>query len=339
MPLNPAATRVELPPLAPDAPDVTAVIVNYNTRELVLAAVRSLKAHADDVRLEIVVVDNASSDGSAAALREAFPDVTVIDAPNLGFAAGNNRGFEAAHGRYLLLFNPDAEATPGLLRASLDAMEEDPSIGALGCRVVHPDGSTDPSVFRFPRLSHVLWNVLVPGSAMARSRMFGDVRYAEADLDAPLDVDVVAGCYILVPREVVAEVGGLDERFFMYSEETEWCWRIRRSGRRVLYAPVGTVVHYGGASTDGVSPWSAVETAKGQILFFRITRGDAAARLVTALMLVRDGMRRVVLEVLAPLVPGVRKSLPLLRARTRFLTQAVRSPPLGQATSRGSHGV
>lgn len=333
----PASTALRLS--ATTAIDVSIIIVSYNTREFTLRAVESILAHSDGVRAEIIVVDNCSSDGSATALREAFPGVIVVDsASNGGFAAGNNQGLELASGRYVLILNPDTQIRRDALRRSIDYMDANPAVGVLGARVWSEDGSVDPTIFRFLSLRQIAFSGLLPTAVMKKTSLFGDGRYAGLALDQLQDVDVVAGCFMLVRRSVLERVGGLDERFFMYGEESEWCHRIRSAGWIVRYHPEIEISHFGGASTTQLSVWRTVETAKGHILFLKITRGPLIARLGALLMLARD-IARLGLTVVGSIARGrdPRPSTRATIARLLFAAGAVARLPQGQRMERSTH--
>ncbi|MGR3762411.1 glycosyltransferase family 2 protein (plasmid) [Roseobacteraceae bacterium NS-SX3] len=323
-----AASAAGPDPAAP--PDISAVIVNYNTREVTARAVQSLLSHAGRLRIEVIVADNASSDGSVSALRAAHPGITVIDTGhNGGYAWGNNVGIHRARGRYVLVLNPDAEVFEGSLERAVDYMDAHPEVGILGARAQLEDGRRQLTVFRHPTLAALAWNILVPNGVLRRSRLFGDQRYASRPADRIMDADVVAGCFMLVPRRVIETVGPMDHRFFMYSEETEWCWRVRQAGFKVRYHPEVRILHRGAVSTGQTSPWKAVEIARSRLLLLRLTRGAGAARAGAALMLAGDLLRGAwVLP--AAFGRGGRERARIWRARTGFLLGALLRLPQGQ---------
>jgi GT2 family glycosyltransferase len=295
---------------------VSIVIVSYNTRDLTLLAVQSVLESCRGLEVEIIVVDNGSADGSAEAVRAAFPGVIVLQRPNLGFAFGCNEGMSAARSRYLLLLNPDVEVCGSAIPDCLAHMQAHRKVGILGCRLIHPAGSVHPTIFRFVTLKHLIWNILVSDGIMRRSTWFGDPHYAALERDQIHDVEVVAGCFMLMRREVLQEVGGLDERFFLYSEESEWCFRIRSAGWRVRYFPLAKAYHRGGASTASVPILSAVQIAKSQVIFLLLTRGKIVARAAAIMMLLSTALRL--------LLPADKRRLSraALRARFRCLFQA-----------------
>lgn len=315
---------------AEQAVDLSVLIVNYNTLDVTSGAVRSILQHSGDLQVEIIVIDNDSSDDSVAVLREAFPQVTVIAAGyNGGYAWGNNIGIRKSRGRYVLVLNPDAQVYDGTLERAVEYMEANPEIGVLAGHVSLESGAQQPTLFREVSLGSIFWNILIPNRIIRKTRLFGDQRYASRSRDSILDVDIVAGCFMMVPRQVIDKVGPMDDRFFMYSEESEWCWRIRQAGLKVRYNPDIRLLHYGAVSTGKMPPWKAVEIAKGHILFLRFTRGPLIAWIATVLMILGDLLRAIwflPVSLINPRHEGVRA----WRARFTFLLGALTKPPRGQ---------
>lgn len=329
-----AGSNIRLPQVGEDAPDVSVVIVSYNTRDMTTRAVLSLLNSKGAGRLQIIVVDNASQDGTAKHLRETFPSITVIESPNEGFAAGNNKGFESSLGKYVLVLNPDTEVSQDTISASVRYLECHADVGALGCRVLHPNGDLDQTIFRFPNLSQVFFNIFVSHGIMEKSRLFGDPRYSSLRRDQVHEVDVIAGCFMLVRREVIEQVGGMDERFFVYSEEVEWCRRIRDAGWKITYFPFAEVLHHGGGSTQGLSEWTAIEVAKGQLLYLRISNGAPTARIAASMMVVRDAFRLSAMALPSIFHRPTRKRAKATLGRFRFLLKSLSKLPEGQISSR-----
>lgn len=310
--------------------DVSVIIVNYNTRDVTSEAIASVLSHSGGLETEVIVVDNASQDGSVEALHTAFPQVTVVDTRhNGGYAWGNNVGLHRARGRYVLILNPDVLLHETTLETALAYMETHPEVGILGAEVFLEDGSRQLTVFRFPSLRNLFWRLLVPSQVIRKSPLFGDQRYASRGYDHIMDVDVVAGCFMMLPRTVVDQVGMMNDHFFMYSEETEWCWRVRLAGYKVRYNPNVRITHYGAVSTGQTSPWKSVEIAKGHILFLCFTRGPATAWLATALMLIGELLRGLWI-IPQRLLGRASQKAEIWQAKTSFLLRALVHQPKGQ---------
>ena len=310
--------------------DLSVIIVNYNTLGVTSKAIRSVLEHHGKLASEIIVVDNASSDGSVAALRMRFPQVTVLAAGyNGGYAWGNNIGIRHAQGRYLLILNPDAQVYDGTLERAVEYLDTNPEIGVLGGHVSFETGIQQPTLFRQISLRSIFWNALIPNRLIRKTRFFGDQRYASRPRNTIQDVDIVAGCFMMLPRRTIDKVGMMDDRFFMYSEESEWCWRIRQAGLKVHYNPNIRLMHYGAVSTGQTSPWKSVEIARGHILFLCFTRGPLISWIGTTLMVFGDLLRAawfLPISLLRPRHQGAKA----WRARISFLLGSLLKPPRGQ---------
>ncbi|WP_424831774.1 glycosyltransferase family 2 protein [Ruegeria sp.] len=319
--------------------DLSVIIVNYKTADETSKAVQSVLDHSGALDVEVIVVDNDSQDGSVEALREAHPQIDVLDTGhNGGYAWGNNIGIRRAQGRYLLVLNPDALVYEGTLERAVAYMDKNPEIGILGGHVSLENGTQQPTLFREVSLNKLFWSLFVPNRVLRRSQLFGDQRYASLSRDTVQDVEVVAGCFMMLSRDVVDKVGMMDDRFFMYSEESEWCWRVRQAGLKVRYNPDVRLMHYGAVSTGQTSPWKSVEIAKGHILFLRFTRGPFVAWLGTMLMVLADLLRGVWFLPLSLLRPG-HKGAEAWRARITFLLGALVRQPKGQTPPQADIGL
>lgn len=233
------------------AVDLTVIVVSFNVRPLLERALASVVADGASLDTEVVVVDNASDDGSAAAVRDAFPEVTVIANPdNRYFTGANNQGLGMARGRYVLLLNPDTEVRPGTLPAVVEALDRRPGVGLASCRMLWPDGRVqhnccaERTMLSLVLEHTVLGLVLAPWRARVRAREW----YRGWDRESEREVGVLPGGCLLVPRRVLERVGGLDEGLRLYFAEDEWCRRMRAAGLGVRYLPIGGVVHLEGAS-------------------------------------------------------------------------------------------
>jgi len=234
--------------------DLSIVVVSWNTRELTLACLASVEAERERLRgrleLELFLVENGSSDGSAEAVREGFAWVSLLVQPrNLGFAAGCNLGLARARGRHLLLLNSDAALLPGALELALDYLDAHPEVGLLGPRLVGPDGQLQNSAHAYPSLLSEL--VPLPLLQLLRPQRYPSRRRPAS---RPAEVDAVRGAALFASGRALRRIGPLSEEFFFFLEETDWCWRARQAGFRVVHLPQAAVVHVSGASSKRKHP-------------------------------------------------------------------------------------
>lgn len=253
--------------------DLSIVILSFNTRELLRAALTSVfKSLLGHYQIEVIVCDNASTDGSTSMVKKDFPQVTIVDnGSNLGFAAGNNPGIKRARGRYVLLLNSDTQVSPTALAQMLDFMDKNPLVGAATCKLVLTDGSMDPACHRgFPTpwaaLTYFLgWERLFP-----RSRWFGGYHQGYKDLTQVHEIDVISGAFFLVRREVVSQVGLLDEDYYFYGEDMDWAFRIRKAGWKIMFNPRGVVLHH--KKQSGRAHSDRQRRRQTQIYFYRYNK-------------------------------------------------------------------
>ncbi|WP_211332068.1 glycosyltransferase family 2 protein [Eilatimonas milleporae] len=272
-------------------PVLSIVIVNWNTERLLRDCLASVHANPPAMPFEIIVVDNASGDGSRAMVRRDFPQVRLIACrENLGFAAANNIGFGAAAGRYILLLNSDTLIHGDVLAASVRYLDRHDGVGAMGCRVLNADGTLQHSTSQFPGFLNLLLQTLgldrVSGSAFLQR-----YRMKHWQRDTAQAVDTVSGCYMLVRRACMAQVGLLDERFFFFGEETDWCRRMAEAGWAVHFAPVGTITHFGGGSSGTLNHRRDLMLTQATVRLHLKHSGLAAALAVFLLLFVFNGSR------------------------------------------------
>jgi GT2 family glycosyltransferase len=231
--------------------DISVCIVNWNTRELLRECLRSVLDQAADLAVEILVVDNASRDGSQDMVRQTFPGVTLIaNRENRGFGAANNQAAEVARGRIVLFLNSDTVVLPGTLRELMCYLDQHPQVGALGCRLLNGDGSTQRSCWRgFLTLRAAVVDACYLWQLIPRSDFVRGSEVAADQTNGPIAVDHLLGACLAVPRRVLQQVGAFDTRFFMYLEETDLCYRIKQAGYAIHYLPSAAIVHFGGQST------------------------------------------------------------------------------------------
>jgi GT2 family glycosyltransferase len=232
-------------------PLVSVIVVNWNTRDILRICLESVAEHLAGEPQETIVVDNASSDGSAEMVEAAFPAVRLLRNPtNLGFGPANNIGMAAARGEFFLLLNSDARLKDGAVMRLIELMERRPDVGAAGPRLVYEDGRLQTSANRFPSLPLVAFEELALYRFLPRARRGGILLGGYWDHAVEREVDWLVGACLVVRRQVFEETGGFDPSMFLYGEEVEWCRRIRERGWKIVFAPVGEVVHLGHATTQ-----------------------------------------------------------------------------------------
>jgi GT2 family glycosyltransferase len=256
--------------------DVSVIIVNWNTRDILRDCLRSVYEQTCDIAFEVIVIDNASSDGSAAMVKAEFPQVILIaNQDNRGFAAANNQGMAIAKGRYLLLLNPDTIVLDHAVQKTMEYADHHPDVGVVGCQVWENDHDIQMTCFPFPSVKIMLIQVMGLRRMFPRSRRFGWINYGEWDRDTEREVDVVSGMFMLVRRSAIDQIGLMDEDYFVYAEETDWCYRFKKAGWRCVFAPVARIIHRDGGnkSTDLVKVKMYVQMQKSILIFHRKNLG------------------------------------------------------------------
>jgi len=224
---------------------LSVIIVNYNTGSLTSACLESILKQGLPFKLDLIVVDNASSDESVSFLRSDFPEVKVIaNETNDGFGAGVNIGLKEAKGDYQLILNPDVIVLPGALEDMVDYMEDNQEVGILGGKLVSPNGDLQYSCFRYYRPMTIVYRRTWLGKMTRGKREIDHFLMKDFDHRTPRDVDWLMGSCLMVRDKVVNKIGGMDERFFMYFEDVDWCRRVWEVGWRVRYFPKARFSHY-----------------------------------------------------------------------------------------------
>jgi GT2 family glycosyltransferase len=236
---------------------ISVVVVSYNTRDLLRDCLNSLYREMEGISNEVFVVDNVSRDGSADMVEKEFPSVRLIrSSVNLGFAAGNNKAFPLATGRYIVLLNSDAFLGRDSLRLSIGYMDADPRVGLGGARLIGIDQSWQPSARMFPSPLNDFLSLSGLAAKFPKSRFFGRQDHTWIDSNQPLDTDWVPGAYCIIRRTTLEQVGYFDEQFFLYYEEVDLCRRMKKAGYVIRYWPDVVVTHLGGESSKTVKTLS-----------------------------------------------------------------------------------
>ena len=252
------------------SPDLSILLVSYNCKQYLLGCLASIYRARLDLTCEVIIVDNASADGTVEAVQEQFPQAALIaNAGNPGLAAATNQALARSSGRYVLYLNPDTEVSKETLEGVVRFADAQPKAAAFCCRLLNDDGSLQHSCFRFPNLRMAFYGFfpLVPMDSEANGR------YPTENYQRVFEPEHVLGAFLLVRREVIEQLGAWDEGFFMYFEETDFCYRLKRAGHTTLYTPDFSLVHYGGRSTSQVSEKMSVAFFRSQSLYYRKNYG------------------------------------------------------------------
>jgi N-acetylglucosaminyl-diphospho-decaprenol L-rhamnosyltransferase len=245
--------------------DLAIVIVSTNEARWLDACLTSVFAHAGSARLDVVVVDNESTDGTRALVEERFPAARVVTSINRGFSHANNRALETCTARYSLLLNPDTEILDGTFGQLVDEMDARPDVGVIGVRQVMGDGQLSPTIRLFPNAGRALGDALGLDGWRARPSWLGERVVDLSRHETVQECDWTVGAFMLARREALLSAGLLDERFFLFSDEPDLCLRIKRAGWRVLHLPSMTIVHHAGKA--GVKPKLVAQAALARRIY------------------------------------------------------------------------
>lgn len=314
--------------------DVSTIIVSYNTADLLLECMGKLRAASKGLQVDITFVDNASKDQSVEVIQREFADCPlIVNTQNVGFGRANNQALASARGRYVLLLNTDAFVAPDTLTKTVAYMDAHPQCGILGVRLQGRDGELQPCCRYFP----TPWNTFLHRTGLNRLlkgvRMVDDMGWAH---DAVRSCDWVVGCYYLVRKEVIEQVGLFDPRYFLYCEEVDHCFAAKQAGWDVVFYPGTTVVHLGGesAKSDGTITQSGRQLdalqVESELLYFRKNHGFGALLGSVVLTLLADGinlLKRLFKPGIAIDLVGTWRHMALVCttvARTHWATQSTR---------------
>jgi GT2 family glycosyltransferase len=270
-----------------DRPDLSIIVVTHNRPELAITTLRSAKAAMGELAVQWIVIDSGSSDDTPDAIETTFADIRVLREPNIGFAAANNRGLQDANGRYVLLLNPDVETVSGTFEELVATLDSHLSTGVASVIQKAPDGSLQYSVRHFPS------PLLALGEALGAARWTPLRRWREEEPRTALyhrqtPADWLVGAFLIVRSQALAEVGPLDERFFLYSEETDWCYRFREAGWTVSHLPVMSVIHHTGHAPG---PELSAQQSYAKILFAEKHYGKARSSVIRIELALRHALR------------------------------------------------
>ncbi len=273
--------------------DLSIIIINWNTRSLLSNCLQSIQDTVTDLAIEVIVVDNASEDGSINMVQQSFPHVKTIANPeNVGFVHANNQALQLCKGHYVLLLNSDTKVLPNALDEAVRFMDEHPNAGITGVRLLNPDGSFQASYTPFP----TLWREFLILSGLGRwlIRSAFPSYGPQTEKGAQRIEGYLEGAYLMTRRKAIEQIGELDERIFMYAEDVDWCYRFHQAGWEIWYLPQSPIIHYGGQSSKQRRGQMEAELYRSRVYFFRKHYGTTAARslkiLIYAMTLVKIGL-------------------------------------------------
>lgn len=275
--------------------DLSVIIVNWNTQKLLENCLRSIFKFTRGVTFEVIVVDNGSTDNSPGQVKKKFPQVKLLsNKDNLGFSRANNQGIQVAKGEYIMLLNSDTYLIENSLRKMVEEADKFPSLGALGPTLLNRDRTIQQSVGFFPNLAKIFWwmsfiDDLPGGTFLKPYHVDHDVFYKRER-----QVDWVTAAAILVPKSTITRVGLLDEKIFMYGEEVEWCYRIKKSGDKVYFSPVTKIIHIGRGSSQKTSTNAIVGEFKG-IQYFYLKHKNKTSLQIARLLLKIGALARIII--------------------------------------------
>lgn len=257
-----------------DKTAVSVIIVNWNTREHLRRCLKAIleaqsDRHGTEIAIEVIVVDNASADGSAEMVRQEFPQVKLVaNERNIGYAAANNQAAVVAQGQFFLLLNPDAEVTPNAIARLVAFAQMHPDAGAVAPKLIYPDGRLQPSVRSFPTPAALVFAALGLDKLFPRSRVLGRYRMAWFHYDRVAEVDQPMASALLVRRAAWEQIGGMDATLRIFFNDVDFCWRLKMTGWRIYFLPDAVVVHHHGASTRFLGIGKCWASHQGLLQFY-----------------------------------------------------------------------
>ncbi|MFN7035015.1 MAG: glycosyltransferase family 2 protein [Bellilinea sp.] len=301
-------------------PVVSIIIVSYNVEYFLIRCIESLMVHKCEVPFEIIVVDNNSSDNTVSSLRLEFPEILVIQSTkNIGFAAANNLGITYAKGEYFFLLNPDTVVEDNATQELFKFLSENPSAGAAGSYLKNPDGSFQMSCYPFPTLFRELWRLFHLDKLLSIA-LYPQITW---DRSLPQKCDVIQGTSLMIKKTAWRSLGGLDENFFIYSEEVDFCYRLKTAGFERYWVPTSQVIHYGGQSTSQVAKEMFLQLYRAKTQFFKKHRGEVAGKLYKIILLMASLFRISLSPLIVWVNPQEKLQQKIIRENYKYLISSL----------------
>ncbi|MGP8154001.1 MAG: glycosyltransferase family 2 protein [Smithella sp.] len=282
--------------------DISVIIVNWNTKDFLIECLQSLDTQTGNFQKEVIVVDNGSRDDSQEAVKSAFPKVQIIENnSNLGFAKANNIGIKASKGRYLCVINSDVKVLDGCLDQLVRHMDQHPNVGMVGPKVYWSDMTLQSSCRIFPSLWNNFFTAIGFNKLFPKYRIFSGEHMLFFSYDKIRSVDVLVGCFMMARREAVDQVGMLDERFFIYAEDIDWCKRFWEKGWEIMFNPGAEVIHYGRSSSSNDPLRFSIEQMRSVLQYWKKHHG-IIKRTIFLIILFIHYSSRIIISVFADLI-------------------------------------
>jgi len=250
--------------------DVSIIIVAWNVRQLLHDCLKSVYEQTKGVDFEVIYVDNASTDGSVQMVREHFPDVRIIENErNQGFIKANNQAIRIARGRYVLLLNSDTVLLNNAIAKTVEFADANPQAAVVGCKVLNPDLTLQRTCFMFPSVLNLFLAATYLYKIFPKSRFFGREHMTWWDFNDAREVETICGCFSLVRKQAIDKVGLMDERYFVYGDDPDWCYRFKKAGWKVMFSPEGRIIHYGGQTTSQKARAFRLQLEGSKLIFMK----------------------------------------------------------------------
>ena len=257
--------------------DVSIIIVAWNVKKLVADCLNSVYDETKGIDFEIIYVDNASEDGSVEMVKKQFPNVRIIENDeNKGFIKANNQGIETAQGRYVLLLNSDTIVLDNAIAKMVEFADAHQEAAVVGCKIVNLDRTLRKTCFMYPSVLNMFLAATYLYRVFPKSKFFGRERMTWWDFDDVREVEAVSGCCSLVRNHALEQVGLMDETYFVYGDDSDWCYRFKKNGWKIMFTPEAQVIHYGGQTTSQKPRAFRLQMEGSRLIFMKLHRSRAA---------------------------------------------------------------
>lgn len=265
--------------------DVSIIIVAWNVRELLYNCLKSVYNETKGISFEVIYVDNASEDGSVEMVRKEFPKVRIIEnEENKGFIKASNQGIEIAEGRYVLLLNSDTVVLDNAIAKSVEFADAHPDAGIVGCKTLNPDRTLQLNCFMYPSILNMFLSATYLRKIFRKSKFFGRERMTWWNFDDVREVETISGCFSLVRIEAIKQVGLMDDVYFVYGDDIDWCYRFKKNGWKILFTPEAEILHYRGQTTKQKPGKFKLQLSGSTLIFMRKYRSKPMFVLACILM-------------------------------------------------------